>query len=153
MTDEPMVERLTDEELPEPPWTDDEIAQLRENVAEQYRAGSPNPFAACFLATIDALLSQLREQRDDNEELTARIEELLVERLGWDDRADAAERTVREQREALERYDEAAELAINGVAAIAGESYDAALISVVEPLRHAQLASLAALAPDTEGES
>ena len=94
MTDEPMAERLTDEEL------DD---------ARVGRTLNPSYDDARWLATIDALLSQLREQRDRADEYE-RFFRASDANLGTTQaayahevlRADAAERTVREQREALE---------------------------------------------------
>jgi hypothetical protein len=86
-----------------------DLALLRQNLAIGAFDG-PTPADKAFvhvsahlLATIDALLSQLREQRE-------RAERAEKDRDYWRDdicetwmeRADAAERTVREQREVIE---------------------------------------------------
>ena len=129
MTDEPMVERLTDEEL------DD---------ARVGRTLNPSYDDARWLATIDALLSQLREQREraDKYERFFRASDA---NLGTTQaayahevlRADAAERTVREQREALERIVRYA---------------DDLDIPWTPEVDHLHRIALAALAPNTEGE-
>ena len=112
---ERLAEPLTDEELPEPPWTDDEVATLRENVAKQYRLGESNPFAASFLATIDTLRAQVTSLEGERDEAVREVERYKQfardAAVRYDARAVAAEAALRETREALERIVTALEIA------------------------------------------
>ena len=150
MTDEPMVEPLTEHcTFPECGF---DLALLRQNLAIGAFDG-PTPADKAFvhvsahlLATIDALLSQLREQREllrVNQDAHKKCDVLMAE-LGR--QLTAAERTVREQREALAVLGRIASydprwvgMHVNdapGRAKIIAMAYDA----------------IAALAPNTEGE-
>ena len=136
MTDEPMVERLTValREL----FTDGRVSTHYDGCWKYHKG------CAALLAadTIDALLSQLREAQERADYWQQRAEEAEQVETGLVEVRDAyansfatAERTIREQREALER-----------IAGLGGRTG-------VQPIgvRIAREA-LAALAPDTEEE-
>jgi len=146
VTDEPMVERLTALEAAATPgpWEsfvdfgnqESHVRTPKWSVSLGLAARTAD--AALIVAMrndLPALLSQLREQRE-------RAERAEKDRDYWRDdicetwmeRADAAERTVREQREALERVKH---YALRHVG-----TDSRAILALVD----------AALAPDTEGE-
>ena len=132
MTDEPMVERLD-----RAPRTDSEKAR----------------------ETIDALRSQLREQRERADEWKAKARTAYADGMTaanaltqWDHdilnaRLDAAERTVREQRDVIE----AAQELVNVWDRQAGNTALVRTVNMVAPV-HGIRQAIAALAPDTERE-
>ena len=142
MTDEPMVERLEREPCENFPEGSKWSCLNADHLDAPWDVGEwCHP---CVRAdAIDALLSQLREQRERADHWRQRAEE-AEECIVWvkcDDpeheRLAAAERTVREQREALERIVRYA---------------DDLDIPWTPEVDHLHRIALAALAPDTEGE-
>jgi len=92
----PTAENFPPRVTPTPPegLSDGELDELHTLIGGYpYTPGSR---FARMVHTIDSLQCDLQRVLEEREELTQRVEELLVERLGWDDRTDALSLRIEE---------------------------------------------------------